>query len=635
MKAGRSKWRRRSFDDTSGLIALFAVATALTLQSERVFVSYLVFVVDQSERLTIALIALAVFAFPVTTYALRRLSSPSFVLLGGCTAIAIARMTLQFADSPVARLVAAAVIICAWGVIAVYIATVNLRHIGFGLVLGFGLDIASRSYRPALGLPWIPDLIASGIVTILVLLLLALAWKSRGLADIREFDLRSAVPLLALGPALALFHLVTGNIAFVAQHTGLTTIQAGLLLSGGVILGALIGTLRLIAIGAGAGMLASRFLIFDAIVGSLTLSLVWRGDELAALGALFSTVIATELILFIFASRQPPDVQPPTGFAAAFVTLGMLAHFVTLFVYYSSTGSGPVIFGIWALLLATGGVAIFGLPRSLSTDPIDVRPLLVPGTVIVAALAIAPIVATGDTGTAKPEPRANEPLAVMTYNIQSGFSRDDRWDLEATAKVIEESGATVVILQEVSRGWLVTSGNDQLVWLGDRLGMNYSWGPASTDGLWGNALLSNYPVQSSTVIRYSSTDNLRRSALVVDLLIDGETVRFVATHLDNPEDAGAIRSEQVEQLLPLVDEVRPLVLGGDFNMGPSDPLIQQIMAVGLTDAGAAGGATGATSATGNRIDYIFVSDEFAVVRADIIDSGASDHRPVIATLELP
>jgi len=40
---------------------------------------------------------------------------------------------------------------------------------------------------------------------------------------------------------------------------------------------------------------------------------------------------------------------------------------------------------------------------------------------------------------------------VMNYNVHSGFSFAGRQDLEAIAQVIEDSGADIVALQEVSR----------------------------------------------------------------------------------------------------------------------------------------------------------------------------------------
>jgi endonuclease/exonuclease/phosphatase family metal-dependent hydrolase len=127
------------------------------------------------------------------------------------------------------------------------------------------------------------------------------------------------------------------------------------------------------------------------------------------------------------------------------------------------------------------------------------------------------------------DPSANPMVRVMTWNIQSGFSIDNYWDLERQARVIKGQEPDVVILQEVSRGWLVTSYADELLWLSRRLDMPYVWGPASDDDLWGNAILSRAPLSDVSVLKYRSTENLKRSAVRAKLATDAGEVWIVAT----------------------------------------------------------------------------------------------------------
>jgi endonuclease/exonuclease/phosphatase family metal-dependent hydrolase len=224
----------------------------------------------------------------------------------------------------------------------------------------------------------------------------------------------------------------------------------------------------------------------------------------------------------------------------------------------------------------------------------------------------------------------------MTYNIQSGFSKDNRWDLEATARVIEQADPDIVFLQEVSRGWLVTTGNDQLHWLSERLGMPYAWGPASSDDLWGNAILSRYRLAGERVVKYDMTHNLKRSALVVGVeLGDGRMLELIGTHLDNPGEAGRARIGQVERLVGLLSAERPTIVAGDFNAAPDDLLIVELADVGLIDSAPLAGADEPTSEDGRRIDYIFVTAQFEVLEGQVIDTDASDHRPLVVNLALP
>ncbi|CAN5562300.1 hypothetical protein BH23CHL2_BH23CHL2_25240 [soil metagenome] len=617
--------------------ALFALATALMLQSTRAFVSYLVFVVDQSQRTTIAMIALAVFAFPLSCWLLVRLNGPQRVLAASVLLLTLSRFGLQVIEQPVIRLAAGGTGLIAWGVLAILLLAANRQSAAAGLILGFAVDLALRTANGPLDLAWTPGPAQTIQVAAVITLMVALWWRLRDDLSITGASWRSAAALITIGPTIALFHFVTGNIAFVSTHTGFSTGQASTLLAGGILLGSVIGVLRLMAInlGAGGGALVSRFVIFDAMIGGIALSLAWGGDSIAWLGIFFVTVTATELLLFALAGFDGgPNVQ--IGPVAVFTTIGLLVQFILFFTYYTATGSGLILGLAWLVIVAGALTTVFALPSSLQRHPLDLRQFVAPA--VVAVLLLGASIAWAGFGQSTPtgSPGANGTVQVISYNIQSGFSRDNYWDLEATARVIEGSGADIVILQEVSRGWLVTTGNDQLAWLSDRLDMPYAWGPASSDDLWGNAVLSRFPITSETVVRFDSTQNLKRSALFVELdLGDGLAITIIATHLDNPDEASQARSEQVDQLAGLLTFDRPTILAGDFNMTPDDPLIQEVIAAGLVDVGVAANADEGTSEDGRRIDYIFVTPDFGILAGEVIDSDASDHRPMTATLELP
>ncbi len=299
---------------------------------------------------------------------------------------------------------------------------------------------------------------------------------------------------------------------------------------------------------------------------------------------------------------------------------GLLLQFVVLFLYYTSTGSGTMLAVAWVGLIAGTVVSAISLTGSLQSAPLNARAYVAPAVIIALLLAGSFTWSMSNRENLVARAEAGDSIVVITYNTQTGFSRDNYWDLEATASVIEASGADIVFLQEVSRGWLVTSGNDQLAWLSRRLDMPYAWGPASSDDLWGNAVLSRFPITAETLVRYDSTENLKRSALIVELDIGRDrTLTAISTHLDNPEETSQARSEQVEQLIGLLTLEYPTILAGDFNMSPDDPLIQEIVNAGLVDAGEAGGANEGTSQDDRRIDYVFV-------RPDLIGRGCSSHR---------
>jgi endonuclease/exonuclease/phosphatase family metal-dependent hydrolase len=235
------------------------------------------------------------------------------------------------------------------------------------------------------------------------------------------------------------------------------------------------------------------------------------------------------------------------------------------------------------------------------------------------------------------EPKARSPLTgsvtVVTYNIQAGFSRDNIFDLEQTARTIEEANPDIGLLQEVGRGWLVLTGIDEALWLSQRLEMPFYFGAASDDGLWGNAILTRAPVSDETLRKFTSSENLKRSVISVSVATESGPIWVAATHLDNPDDAGTVRMEQVEQLLALWNERRPALIAGDFNAPPDSDVVARMREAGFNDhADLLGRAT--TSEDQRRIDYIFTTTGLDVSKALVGDRWASDHLPVTATMML-
>ena len=115
-------------------------------------------------------------------------------------------------------------------------------------------------------------------------------------------------------------------------------------------------------------------------------------------------------------------------------------------------------------------------------------------------------------------------ITVVTYNIQNGFSADNVWDLEATARTIESLEPDIVLLQETGRGWFAMGWADQVWWLSNRLEMDFVFGPASLDDLWGNAILSAAPLLDSSVLKYTASQNLHRSVVSAEIPVPGGTL---------------------------------------------------------------------------------------------------------------
>ena len=612
-------------------LALSAVATILMLQAMRVFISYLVFVVDQSNRATLAVVSLGVFlAVGLGGGLCRWLGVPQTAGLAA-VGLAATRLGLQFWQQPEARVVLGATAVVCWGWLFLALLSVDRAAAGSGLVLGLGLDLAVRIAFRTVDLQWMPGAAAHAVTLLLAAAGGLAAWGLRAVATKAEPIPRSAVSLLALGPGLVLYHLLTGNLGLAQVKLDLDFPQAAAVLALGTALGLAAGT-SVVSSGGGRRPLVGGPLLPGALVAVAALGLweFWRERWLGPVGLVVGTAGATILLTRALVGGAPVR-RPRAGSPTLWLTAGLVLQVGLLFTYYTFTGLPQVLVVASGLLLF--GAAFAGLPAASSGQP-RLWGSLVP-TAVLAGLLIA---VCGWHWLRWSEPEAGPPLAreltAMSYNIQTGFARDNYWSLEATARTIEAARPDIVVLQEVSRGWLVTTGVDEVLWLSHRLGMPAVFGASSDDGLWGNAVLTRAPIDAVTIRRYRTTENLDRGVTEVRLATEAGDLWVFSTHLDNPSGAGAVRLEQVDQLLDAWASRTPALLMGDLNATPDSDVLAALRDAGFTDLGAALGPTETTSEDGRRIDYILATDQIAARSVRIPSTWTSDHRPVVADLTL-
>ncbi|MBA2454240.1 MAG: endonuclease/exonuclease/phosphatase family protein [Chloroflexia bacterium] len=600
---------------------LIALATVFMLQGSRVFVGYLVFVVDQSQRVTLGVTALAVFLAPGLVWLLVRAGGAQRTILGSTAILVSARVVLQFWQEPTARVVLGAIVIVAWGWLAI-VALHRLRAgAALGIVLALGLDIAFRIGAGAIDLPWMPG-IGAHLVTVVVAGSVVVA--ALRLGSLESGSTGPVLPLVALGPALVLHHLVTGNLALAQVKTGLGFPAAWLTLALGVILG-------LTAVVAATGRRAHvSYFLMAVFSGAMTLSLFWTTSTLTALWLIVATASILYLTSLVLLARDTAVHLESVGRTAAAVTGGMVLQVLLLFVYYTFTGWAAMVAAAW-VLLALGALISTPLPRPGSGGR---RPMTAAAGIVSLALLLA--CAWQFVVWSEPQTVAatDSELIIMTYNIQSGFSVDNVWSLEETARAIEAENPDVIVLNEVGRGWLVTSGNDELPWLSQRLEMPYVWGPASDDGLWGNVILSRLPISDVSVEKFASTQNLKRSVTGARIDVGDSGLWVFGTHLDNPVGAGEARMEQVTELIAFWNNRSPAVILGDLNAAPEDDVLTAFTDLGFVDLGVQLGPEDFTSEDGRRIDYILATEGIDVIDIWVPETWASDHKPVVATVQI-
>jgi endonuclease/exonuclease/phosphatase family metal-dependent hydrolase len=245
------------------------------------------------------------------------------------------------------------------------------------------------------------------------------------------------------------------------------------------------------------------------------------------------------------------------------------------------------------------------------------------------------------------------PLRVMNYNIHTGIGSDGALDLARTASVIRDSGADVVGLEEVDVHWDARSDfRDQARDLARLLGMKVFFAPIYdlpplTEGAprrrYGVAVLSRFPflhTENHLLTRLSTQDpnpvpEPAPGFAEAVVLAHGVPVHVYATHLDYRAEPAVRELQVADTLRILADDPRGArqVLVGDFNAEPAAPELAPLWNR-LADAwtSAEPGPTYPADVPEKRIDYVTMSPGVHVRDARVIETLASDHRPVIADL---
>lgn len=234
-------------------------------------------------------------------------------------------------------------------------------------------------------------------------------------------------------------------------------------------------------------------------------------------------------------------------------------------------------------------------------------------------------------------------IRVLSYNIHHGEGSDRHIGLERIAKVIRTASADVVALQEVDRKTERSGGVDQpaelarLTEMGVVFGQNISY----QGGGYGNAVLSRLPVKRHANHPLPSYDDgEQRGVLEMELQPDERAppVIFFATHLDHRRDDRE-RLASVEAIEKLASKRTgiPMILAGDLNSTPTSRVLESFQRTWHSTTASNKIMTFPAEEPRRQIDYVLVrpAERWKVVEVRAIDEpAASDHRPVLAVLEL-
>ena len=260
-----------------------------------------------------------------------------------------------------------------------------------------------------------------------------------------------------------------------------------------------------------------------------------------------------------------------------------------------------------------------------------------------------------------------EKLKIMTYNIHFGNSIDNIYNIKEIGRIIKDSRAEVVCLQEVDVNWGSRSLYENTIQrLSYITGLNYFYAPIYNkpshrsaeypNEQFGVGILSKYEIlhQSNYNLSRWSTQSEDPQPGDPDfppkkggfgniiISVNGKKISIYNTHLDfretpPPEYFRSIREIQVNEMIEIIDfENYPTILMGDMNADTTSKEVFSPLFNYFNDAWELGNITSGYSFPSDnpvrRIDYILTTRDIFIKKSYLLNTTASDHLPVIADI---
>ncbi|MCA9883513.1 MAG: endonuclease/exonuclease/phosphatase family protein [Anaerolineae bacterium] len=624
-------------------IALVALVIVMTLQLLR---AYGVFVINNmiwwhDWPTAIAIIG-SVMLVPLLIPLAVRLLGLSRALLLATALLALARLGMQLVVSPrdispLLNWLGMGLALSSWGLLLLWLRQTQGRlqaayHFVVGLVLGLALDTALFGAYLTWDYIWQtgPLPLLTAVVVSAAMIFVAWQLQKPALSKPEEAPLRSQWPMLVLLPVVMGYVLYWQNVSMInAALTVTTAVSTAMLL--------VINAGVLVAVNRYGGAESSWWRFILALAGALlTMWLLPIASGVVVVLLVIAGQLSAALLLHEGLVGRASEVKFASAWRTALLTilgslmlvgLGML-YYVRVRGNISSVGDVPLLAGIALLVLMLAISLQWGTSQRWRLAP------LLPLVGLVVSLLL--ILTRPTIATIEP----TDSLRVISYNTHYSLGMDGFASVERIAQVIEEDGADVVLLQEMSRGRINSGSTDMAEWLSQRLGMNYVYAPFG-DYQQGVVTLSRVPIgdhyYGALPMEYAGEQ--RRYLLTEIPMPDGDPLRVINAHLTVAWLGAEDRMPQFDVLLDLWNDEPRTLIAGDFNTYPGNDDIEAVLAAGLVSAqdtiGDPQENTVAADFPTTRYDWILVSPEIELSDFVVVDTTASDHRPVAVTITVP
>lgn len=266
------------------------------------------------------------------------------------------------------------------------------------------------------------------------------------------------------------------------------------------------------------------------------------------------------------------------------------------------------------------------------------------------AVLIACVLALPACGAFR-SPGTGDQVRVLVYNIHAGKDAKGIDNLVRVAAIIGATRADIALLQEVDRGTTRSGKVGQPGVLSSLTGFHSAFGKTLDyqGGDYGIAVLSRWPISSDTLFSLpvdppqerAGGSHEPRGALQAVIQMPGARLAVLNTHIDASRE-DFYRKQEMATLLQLATRSmselrRSTLLGGDLNAEPGSAVIEMVQTSPLRDAWAECGQGSGLSYPADRpvkrIDYLLLPADWKCATATVIETEASDHRPVLFVIE--
>ncbi len=244
----------------------------------------------------------------------------------------------------------------------------------------------------------------------------------------------------------------------------------------------------------------------------------------------------------------------------------------------------------------------------------------------------------------------DNPIRILSYNIQQGFDENGDKNFEGQYEVIKNANASIIGLQE-SDTCRISNGNADIVrYINNRLRYYSYFGPKTITGTYGIALLSRYPIKNAKTF-YMESEGEQTATIEAEITIGVITYNVFVTHLGefiDPTIPPFDRSQiiQQEQLLERIGAKTNVILLGDFNFRPDTEQYNITLVHPLDDCWEIANSTligdvpneWEPRLPAERVDYVFISPDLTAFSTyiEVIYFGgtASDHPALLTSIRV-